>query len=426
MPRQARTRQSAPRRPPSTLRYTRSSARERPQVKRWIADLAAKDFYQKLAACANIRKYASTSAENAATVAALGGIPRLVSAARSDRALYGPAAATLRVMSSDYSNHATIAIAGGIPLMVDMLRSVPSVCEHAMHALSDLSRYVENRVTMASAGAIPLLISALTSATATSTVRCSLAATLGNLGSDAGNASIVAEVGGIAPLISMLRSSSVDMVRTGTDAMLRLSAHADLRGPIAAARGVIPLVALLDAPHTSLQAQQTAACVLKNLSENDDTSISALVAAGALPVLMGHLLSDSVMLQVAAASTIRNVCARANRPDFAAVPTIHFVVGTDGFRVRVDSEITGEIPRFVVLLDNVLAHPGAHSEDILLAAVDALRRLSASSSRIRDLISSTALPPLLGLLTAHFAVRSGTRDCGGGAVEPQRAYSVER
>ena len=377
------------------------------EVKRWIADLAAKDLYQKLAACANIRKYASTSAENAAMVAALGGVPRLVSAARSDRALHGPAAATLRVLSSDYSNHPTIAIAGGIPLMIDLLCSVPSVCESATHALSNLSRNFENRATISAAGAIPLLIDVLHWTTTNNAVRRRVAETLGNLGNDAKNASIVAEFGGIESLVSMLRSSSVDVVQAAADAILLLSMHAGSRSSIVAARGIIPLVALLesDAPHTSLQVQQTAACVLKTLSENNDMNVASLVATSAIPLLMGHMTSNSVLLQVAAAATIRNVCDSANKlvsTNSPPVNTVGMLVSTTlAFRYRVESEIASGIPRLIAVLDNVLVQQrGAHSEGTQLAAVDALRRLSASSSKIRDFISSTALPLLAPLLGA--------------------------
>jgi hypothetical protein len=103
----------------------------------------------------------SVNVDNKVAIAAVGGLPVLVSVARAgSMACKEKAAAALATLAVNDDNKVSIAAVGGIPVLVSLARGGSVMGkEAAAGALWSLAANVDNQVTIAAAGGIPVLVS---------------------------------------------------------------------------------------------------------------------------------------------------------------------------------------------------------------------------------------------------------------------------
>ena len=110
------------------------------------------------------------------------------------------------------------------------------------------------------------------------------ATALCNVAEHRGNQVLIAEAGGIPPLVDLLRDGSAEGKLEAAAALGNLACNDDNQVLIAKAHGVPPLVDLLRAG--SVEDQRQAARALHNISYNNDGNAIAIAAAVGLDALV--------------------------------------------------------------------------------------------------------------------------------------------
>ncbi|KAH8064381.1 hypothetical protein JL722_1246 [Aureococcus anophagefferens] len=124
------------------------------------------------------------------------------------------------------------------------------------------------------------------------------------------NRVLIAEAGGIPPLVDLLRDGSAAAKMTAAEALRSLACNDANMVTIAAAGGIPPLVDLLR--DGSADAKAAAAATLSNLASDNDAIRVLIAAAGAIPPLVDVVRNGSAEKWAAAAAQ-----PRATRPTSA-------------------------------------------------------------------------------------------------------------
>ncbi|KAH8051973.1 hypothetical protein JL722_10418 [Aureococcus anophagefferens] len=186
-----------------------------------------------------------------------------------------------------------------------------------------------NQILIAEAGGVPPLVHLLRNGSAEAKLRAARA--LGSLAFNDDNIVLIAEAGGIAPLVELVRDGSAEAKEKAAWALCWLAGNDDNLVLIAEARGIPPLVHLLrvGSAKVKVMAASNAAHALCSLAGNDDNlvliteaaaSALALIAeAGAVPPLV-DLLRDGIAAdaKLMAARALRQI-TRDNDANAVAV-----------------------------------------------------------------------------------------------------------
>ena len=307
------------------------------------------------AAAAAISSLCNVPSNRDATVEARGVSPLVaLLCTGNDRGQTNAAAALAHLASSTDPNvPAAIADAGAISPLVKLLTGNhgPAAQEEAAGALFALANHAGNRLSITDAGGIGPLVLLLGSTNSGARehaegalVRLSIenanreliihklvsmlhdkgnggeeqaAAALANLASDsADNRKSIVEAGGIAPLLSLLESTSPGARENAISAISQLAHNATIQRAIAEEGGV-PLLANTLVASSSNVKEMISGSRLYSLSAfavaqlargNRDTQL-ALADAGAIPPLVAMLASPNVEMQAQAAGALSGLSA---------------------------------------------------------------------------------------------------------------------
>ncbi|CAE7354175.1 PUB13, partial [Symbiodinium necroappetens] len=217
-------------------------------------------------------------------------------------------------------HRASVAAAGAIPPLVELLSSSITDVQKAAagtraavirlsgsgeqgwaaNALRDLAISADNQALIAEAGGIPPLVELLSSSN--TDVQMMAAAALRHLASNADNKALIAEAGGIPPLVSCLTTGTKWAQLHAAEALGTLMADWIVvdrefvpmpeateiaeanQASIASAGAIDPLIEMLTQRSGVMGFQEMAAQALRPFSSREDTRV-AIVEAGAIPVL---------------------------------------------------------------------------------------------------------------------------------------------
>ena len=196
-------------------------------------------------------------------------------------------------------------IAALVPLLL-RLSSREDVCGMVALTLASLALNPDNQRQIMEAGAIAPLVQLLKSSTLT--VHVPAAMTLAQLSADSTPSSSRAEIvaaGAVAPLVHLLKSSS-EIVQYHALMALRPLCDVEHAAVVARAGAIPSLIGLLASPSTEIQADALRA--LGILARNSDL-IGPISAAGAIPLMTQLLSSTAVLVQQQAAVALANIVA---------------------------------------------------------------------------------------------------------------------
>ena len=191
-------------------------------------------------------------AANQAAILDCGGIAPLVKLLRSEDASRGAkrhtALALAQLACGLYGTPQTaIAEAGGVHALVEWL-ATPTLGppEEAAHALSKIgAKNYQTQLTILEADAIPFLVAMLNLGEPVESRQWALEALAALAEENAVSQIMIAEEGGIAPLVALLKDADPRPHEHATRALCRLAANPDNRLGIAAAGALAPLVAII-------------------------------------------------------------------------------------------------------------------------------------------------------------------------------------
>ncbi|KAG1678302.1 hypothetical protein FOA52_013923 [Chlamydomonas sp. UWO 241] len=320
--------------------------------------------------------FADDGAQNQATIAAAGAIPRLVKLlgpGSTDRMHEAAAAALCNLALNNSENKVTIgraiATAGAIPLLVKLVEpgTPAEVQKIAMVALRSLvaADDAQTQAAVIAAGVIPRMVKLLKPGCAAEDQQAAIdvlvdMATVGTVvpGSQI-HAAILAS-GAVPPLLQLMESGSSPEVQESAIGALKSLAAVDLAQTQTAiiGTGIIPRMVQLLGPATAADVQTEAIGALRSLAAVSDltdypTSASkctqihtAMFAAGALPPLVQLLVRDTPEdVQVAAAGLLTKLASSDARHrvaivDAGAITRLKRLVGRGtGASARVQSAV---------------------------------------------------------------------------------------
>ncbi|KAK9901239.1 hypothetical protein WJX75_001832 [Coccomyxa subellipsoidea] len=278
--------------------------------------------------------------ETEEAICAAGGVPALLSLIRScieepeQATLLEPATVALLNLAAGSDAHKeAIVEADALPVLVKLLTHQGQMAGHAARALWNLtSKHTANQDAVREAGAIPPLVDLLA---APNTIKGSKNGAVpaqeeasGALGSLARghppNQDAVRAAGAIARLISLVTSGTPAVRGQAAWALQALTeGNAACREDFKNSNGVAALTGLLRFPE---QWNWTPAVgTLKNVAQGERPMTDALLAEGAVPVLVDLLTFGRPILQVGAADTLGSMGAASKE----AKTAIHEAGGAD-------------------------------------------------------------------------------------------------
>jgi len=206
--------------------------------------------------------------------------------------------------------------------------------------------------------------------------RREVARMFGQLAEVEDNRALIAELGGVEPLVEALKSGSEPVKEVAAWAVINASfKNLSNQGRVIDAGAVPALVEMLGS--SSVKSQKGAAGALMNLSSNNDEKVHlALIEAGVLPRLLSVLESGEASVQERSAGVLRNLAGRARDGRFSAV-------GAD-------------------LLAPVVSALHSPDEGVQEQAAGAIRNIAAQGdgSNKRALLWAGGIPPLVKLLSS--------------------------
>lgn len=196
------------------------------------------------------------------------------------------------------SNMSALASAGAIPPLVALLgdgRNVSGLQTRAAECLSYLARAGEIKMLIVDAGGVAPMVTMLRSHNTEAQFRASGA--LSHLASTTSAQLQIADVAdSISSLVSLLSSDRRDTAKQAAHCLWHMcGARADNKVAVARAGGLMPLVSLLR-QEESAEAQEAAASVLAELAREKGGSKKVIVNLGAMPGLvqcLGHQRDES-------------------------------------------------------------------------------------------------------------------------------------
>ena len=309
--------------------------------------------------------------------------------------------------------HETVARAGNPAALVDLLKSgIADAKKYALWSLS-LSISADNQAVVAEAGGVQPLIDQLSDNR--KFVQEQAAAALAKLAHDNEDTrSAIAKQGGVMPLIHLLRPSdeadphAMDTVHeNAVEALANLAAAPAARDEIVSAGGIPPIVQLLQSK--TQNAKRFAALALARLSRDHEATQVVIAQAGAITFLValldGHEGSDA---QEASASAIlalsENKSNRLNITESGGIGFLVMLLGcnnptarehAEGALVRLSIENANRVQIIKKLVD-MLQDPKVGGQEQAAAALANLARESEDNRQ--SIVDADGISPLIDLL----------------------------
>ena len=227
------------------------------------------------------------SADNTANQLAIskaGGVPAIITwLSNADEEVQKEASHALLAMSTgNIQTQTLIAKVEGLQGLIGVVNgNIREAQEHAALALWHLAYSTENQLAIAEAGGIPALVGMLGLAGDKDGTHAAELAAVTMVRLAQGNPEvsvIVADVGGIVPLVMLLRTGT-SAAQQAAAALAELGLVAKNRDPIANAGGIEPLIKLLNS-HT-IGTPETAARALAHLARSEDSDAGNYPATAA-------------------------------------------------------------------------------------------------------------------------------------------------
>ena len=272
------------------------------------------------------------------------------------------------------SNCAAIVGEGAIAPLVGLLgdgRNASELQVRVADALFFLSRSVEGKADIVKHGGVQPLVRMLSSANQEAQARASGA--LWHLAASSAAQQLIVSVGGVQLLVILLSSPRLDCAKHAAGALWRLEGgHADIKGAIVKAGGILPLVVLLGRSE-SPEAQELAAGVLSDLAK-EKASIGnkrSIINVGGVKQLAKLLSNGTPGAQKHASCALWGLTLEGEYlrevVDADAVPLLVELL-TNG-----DENVQGHA---AAALSNVASDPKARSSLLELNAIEPLLALS--------------------------------------------------
>ncbi|ORX34889.1 ARM repeat-containing protein [Piromyces finnis] len=189
---------------------------------------------------------------------------------------------------------------------------------------------------------------------------------LGNLAVTVPNKLLIVQLGGLEPLIQLMKSSNVEVQCNAVGCITNLATHNENKGKIARSGALVELVKL--AKSKDIRVQRNATGALLNMTHTEDNR-HQLVNAGAIPLLVSLLNSNDKDVQYYCITAI-----------------------TDN-RVKLANE--SKLIQYLIHLMN------SQIPKIQCQAALALRNLASDEKFQIEIVECGGLPPLLELLKSN-------------------------
>ncbi|KAF2863251.1 ARM repeat-containing protein [Piedraia hortae CBS 480.64] len=249
----------------------------------------------------------ATHEDNKARIARSGALAPLTRLARSkDMRVQRNATGALLNMTHSDDNRQQLVAAGAIPVLVGLLGSPDTdVQYYCTTALSNMAVDAANRRRLAQTE--PRLVQSLVQLIKGQTpkVQCQAALALRNLASDDKYQLDIVRVGGLEPLLSLLRSSYLPLILSAVACIRNISIHPVNESPIIEAGFLKPLVDLLGSTDNE-EIQCHAISTLRNLAASSDANKERVLEAGAVQKCKELVMSvrTSVQSEMTAAMAV--------------------------------------------------------------------------------------------------------------------------
>lgn len=341
----------------------------------------------------------------------------LLSTGTSENAQERAATALWALVDANPNAHDTIAMAGDPAALVDLLISgIPRGKDYALWSLS-LSICEDNQKVVADAGGVQPLIDQLEDSRASSQEQA--AAALAKLAHNNGDMqAAITSQGGVAPIIKLLGiiNQQEQVLVSAASALANLAVEPAARDEIVAAGGIHPLVLLLKGQMRS--AKNSSATALARLSKDHEATQAAIAEAGAIVPLVSLLDgSEGPEAQEEAAGALfalaeheRNRLAITESDGIAPLVSLLACDNpkarghAEGALVRLSMEVANRTLIILKLVDMVNSEADGQERAIAgqEQAAAALANLARESEDNRNsIVGADGIPPLLALLDSQ-------------------------
>ncbi|OJJ51085.1 hypothetical protein ASPZODRAFT_162969 [Penicilliopsis zonata CBS 506.65] len=209
-------------------------------------------------------------------------------------------------------------------------------------------------------------------------VQRAASAALGNLAVNADNKVLIVELGGLAPLIRQMMSPNVEVQCNAVGCITNLATHEENKAKIARSGALGPLIRLAKSKDMRVQRNATGALLNMTHSANQsDDNRQQLVNAGAIPVLVQLLSSSDVDVQYYCTTALSNIAVDASN------------------RKRLAQTESRLVQSLVHLMDS-------STPKVQCQAALALRNLASDEKYQLEIVRARGLPPLLRLLQSSY------------------------
>ena len=275
--------------------------------------------------------------------------------------------ATWSLADNNADNQASIAETGGITLLVALLRGSPEVHGDAAGALWSLAQSASNQKLIADEGGIEALCSLLK--TGSKGAQETSAGELHVLAARTENRALINDAKGITLLVALLEVGSPEAKSQAAGALLALVGGQNFTPYNTVNQSGVSreLVAMLSNSKTSLEAQEHATAVLRNLALDSENRAS-IASAGAIPQLARQLRDGLPYGQEMAASALSQLALKSAT-----------------LRVQVTQELVGLL--------------GSNLSDVRGRAANALRAMNATHNESMSIAMAGGIDRFVHLLT---------------------------
>ena len=354
--------------------------------------------------------------ENQTAIAEAGGMHLLVALLRSTASpdVSREVAGALWTMSEKHAeNKVLIAGVGGIPLLVDLLGSTtPRTPILATNALSSLALGNPTNQTEISS----LLVNMLLNATRPETQEAASNAMWRIVRENPGDELGIAQAGGAGSLVKLLRGAKQPRVKAYALLSLSLAIDETNQAVVAEEGGVQPLVGLLAS--ADAETREQAACALQKLAQNNSDTQVQIVKQGAVQPLieiLDQVSSDRTQEYAAAALSQLGLCRIGKHAIYRGGGVAPLV------NILCDRHRQADATQYAASALSRLAQETARKRT---GPTSTAAESSSQTSQAEQIAEAGAIEPLVALLSGEKG--SEAQEESAGALEALARYASNR